>query len=392
MKKAIIVVIDSFGIGSLPDAKTYNDSGANTIKHICENTKVNWINLKKLGLGNASFLINEELKGCEKVDNPIASYGIMAEKSPGKDTTTGHWEMAGIILEKPFTVFPQTYPSFPKELINELCKRTKIKGILGNKAASGTKIIQELGAEHDKTGFPICYTSADSVFQIAANTAIIPLKKLYDICEVARELCDKYNIGRVIARPFIKEGNTYIRTKDRHDFSIALPEKSLLNHLQDKKINTVAVGKIGPIFNESGINQSYHDSGNEDCIRRMIELSKEINETPELIFVNLVDTDMIFGHRRDVLGYGKEVNNIDIAIGQIINNIKENDLLIIVGDHGCDPTFKGSDHTREYVPILWYEKGKTTNNLGIRNSFADMSQSICKYFNINSMKNGISFI
>ncbi len=392
MKKAIIVVIDSFGIGALPDAKIYNDSGANTIKHICENTKVNWINLKKLGLGNASFLINEELKGCEKVDNPIASYGIMAEKSPGKDTTTGHWEMAGIILERPFTVFPQTYPSFPKVLIDELCKRTQIKGILGNKAASGTKIIQELGAEHDKTGFPICYTSADSVFQIAANTTVIPLKKLYDICEVARELCDKYNIGRVIARPFIKERNTYKRTKDRHDFSISLPERSLLDHLQDKKINTVAVGKIGPIFNESGINQSYHDSGNEDCIKRMIDLSKEINEKPELLFVNLVDTDMIFGHRRDVLGYSKEVNNIDIAIGQIINNIKENDLLIIVGDHGCDPTFKGSDHTREYVPILWYEKGKISNNLGIRNSFSDMSQSICKYFNINSMKNGISFI
>ncbi len=391
MKKAIVVVIDSLGIGALPDAAAYGDVGSNTTKHICESVDVNWKNLQALGLGNSSLLAEGELPGCESVESPLASYGIMKEKSPGKDTTTGHWEMAGIVLDKPFVVFDQEYPSFPQELIDRFCAEAGVGGILGNKASSGTAIIAELGSEHERTGWPICYTSADSVYQIAAHNDIIPLEELYRQCEIARRLCDEYQIGRIIARPFIGEEGHYIRTKDRHDFSIALPEETILDHLQKNGIRTQAVGKIGSIFNESGITDSYHDSGNPACIERMLALAEDQSDEHRFIFVNLVDTDMLFGHRRDVLGYAKEVERIDRALGKLIETLNEGDLLIINGDHGCDPTHRGTDHTREHVPLLWFEKGRIIENLGVRESFADMSQSICSYFGTPEMIHGKSF-
>ena len=391
MKKAIIIVIDSFGIGALPDASEYGDTGANTVKHICENTNVRWSTLQQLGLGNASLLAEGALRGCEAVENPLSSYGIMKEKSPGKDTTTGHWEMSGIILDNPFTVFPPDYPSFPAELVEAFCERAGIGGILGNKASSGTEIIAELGEEHKRTGWPICYTSADSVFQIAGNTEIIPPGELYRQCEIARSLCDEYRIGRIIARPFIGEVGNYTRTKDRRDYSIALPGRTVLDHLQSNGVRTQAVGKIGSIFNESGIVDSFHDAGNTACIERMLKLSKQTCNEDTFIFVNLVDTDMLYGHRRDVVGYGEAVNVIDKAISQVMEILQDGDLLVISGDHGCDPVHSGTDHTREYVPLLWFEKGRASENLGIRDSFADLSQSICSYFAVPPMKEGISF-
>ena len=391
MRKAMIVVIDSFGIGALPDADQYGDSGANTAKHICEQAAVKWPNLKRLGLGNASLLAEGELPGCESVESPLASYGIMAERSPGKDTTTGHWEMAGIVLDEPFSVFNQEYPSFPEELVSDFCQRAGVGGILGNKAASGTAIIAELGEEHERTGWPICYTSADSVFQIAANNAVIPLPELYRQCEIARDLCDAYQVGRVIARPFIGEAGSYTRTGDRHDYSIALPEQSILDHLKEAGIRTQAVGKIGSIFNESGITDSFHDAGNPACIERMLALAKEAFDEDTFIFVNLVDTDMLYGHRRDVPGYAEAVNRVDEALGNLMEELEEGDLLIVTGDHGCDPTFRGTDHTREYVPVLWYEKGQPVRNVGVRDSFADLSQSLCSYFGVKPMRSGTTY-
>ncbi len=391
MRKAMIVVIDSFGIGALPDADHYGDSGANTAKHICEQAAVKWPNLKRLGLGNVSLLAEGELPGCESVESPLASYGIMAERSPGKDTTTGHWEMAGIVLAEPFSVFNQEYPSFPEALVSDFCERAGVGGILGNKAASGTAIIAELGEEHERTGWPICYTSADSVFQIAANNAVIPLPELYRQCEIARDLCDAYQVGRVIARPFIGEAGSYTRTGDRHDYSIALPEQSILDHLQEAGIRTQAVGKIGSIFNESGITDSFHDAGNPACIERMVALAKESFDEDTFVFVNLVDTDMLYGHRRDVPGYAEAVNQVDEALGTLMEELEEGDLLIVTGDHGCDPTFRGTDHTREYVPVLWYEKGQPVRNVGVRESFADLSQSLCSYFGVKPMRSGTAY-
>jgi len=392
--RATILVIDSFGIGELPDAAEYGDTGSNTALHICERmNQPLWPVMKSLGLGNASEFLGNSLPGCEAVDTPLASYGVMAEKSPGKDTTTGHWEMAGIILEKEFTQFPKEYPSFPEDLVQEFVSRTGCGGILGNRAASGTQIIEELGEEHLRTGFPICYTSGDSVFQIACHMKRYTIKELYAMCEIARELCDPLSVGRVIARPFEGEIGHFTRTSQRHDYSIALPGNTILDHLQKHSIHTVAVGKIGSIFNESGIDDSFHDAGNPACLERTKTiLSGPAAPRGEFVFVNLVDTDMIYGHRRDVEGYGKAVSEIDAELPGLISLMEEGDLLIITGDHGCDPTYQGTDHTREYVPLLWFEKGKSGVPLGIRQSFTDLSASLTRYFSVSDMSHGESFL
>lgn len=397
--RAVILVIDSFGIGALPDAREYGDEGSNTALHIAEGVGgANWPRLRKLGLGNAAKLLGHDLPGCEAVENPMGAFGVMAEKSPGKDTTTGHWELAGLLLEKAFHVFPGEYPSFPPELEKAFSQAVG-RPILGNKAASGTAIIQELGAEHMKSGAPICYTSADSVFQIAAHEEIIPVEELYDMCRTARRLCDPYMVGRVIARPFIgsaEEGFT--RTSRRQDFSIALPEPSILTHLQKDGVKTIGVGKIGDIFNEEGLSESHHDKGNPACLDRTLELLKQPTGKRELIFVNLVDTDMIYGHRRDIQGYHDAVAAVDKALEAVMGNLQEGDLLIITADHGCDPGFKGTDHTREYVPLLAYRKGLTENqsaaelNLGIRSSFTDTAAALADYFSAPRYKRGQSFL
>lgn len=391
--RAVVLVIDSFGIGALPDADKYGDIGANTALHISEKASggAKWPNLCKLGLGNASMLLGNELKGCPPADKPLASFGVMAEASPGKDTTTGHWELAGIILDKAFPVFPAEYPSFPAELTDAFEKETGLK-ILGNKAASGTAIIDELGEEHMRTGYPICYTSADSVFQIAAHEKIIPVEELYSICEAARKICDPYMVGRVIARPFEGEPGSFTRTSRRHDYSIALPEESILDHLRAQGVKTTGVGKIGDIFNLQGIDETWPDKGNEACIERLAGLLKNpAPENGEFIFVNLVDTDMIYGHRRDVQGYHDAVAAVDQALPGLMELLDEGDLLAVTADHGCDPAFRGTDHTREYVPLLWYLKGESGQEFGIRSSFTDLAQSLTAFFNVNPFKKGNFF-
>ena len=391
--RATVLVIDSFGIGELPDAESYGDKGANTALHICENIEGPlWPNMKAMGLGNVSELLGNSLPGCEAVDNPSALYGVMEETSPGKDTTTGHWEMAGLVLDRPFHQFPGEYPSFPEDLLDAFIQETGCGGILGNKAASGTVIIEELGEEHLTTGYPICYTSADSVFQIAVHMDRYSIDELYRMCEIARKLCDPLAVGRVIARPFAGLPSKFYRTKERHDYSIALPGDSILDHLEKEGVKTVAVGKIGSIFNESGITESFHDAGNEACMARTKEILEKPSQEKEFVFVNLVDTDMIYGHRRDIRGYSEAVSIIDAALPEYIEIMDQGDVLILTGDHGCDPAFKGTDHTREHVPLLWYEKGGKTGSVGIRKSFADIAASITDYFGVRPMTEGESFL
>lgn len=391
MKRAFVIVIDSLGIGALPDAHLYHDEGANTTLHIWNavpNPRLPTLN--KLGLFKAMGLVEKCLVDSPGAEAPIASFGAMIEKSPGKDTSTGHWELAGIILDKPFRTFPPQYPSFPNTLTDAFCRETGTP-ILGNKAASGTAIIEELGAQHVNTTFPIVYTSADSVFQIAAHESIIPLDKLYAYCEIARKLCNEYNIARVIARPFLGAAPNFSRTKNRKDFSLPLPETSLLDHLKTYNVETVGVGKIGNIFDEQGLTQNFPEKGNQKCLARTHALLQQPVDKPIFIFVNLVDTDMLFGHRRDPLGYYQALVEIDQHLEKMIPQMKTDDLLVITADHGCDPTFQGSDHTREYVPVLVYQPNAAGKNLGIRKTFADLSQSIADFFQVKPMKQGNSF-
>ena len=386
--KAIILVIDSFGIGEMPDAESYGDAGSNTAFHVCEAVPgAKWANLQRLGLGNASSILGRLLPGCGPVDTPLASYGVMAERSPGKDTTTGHWELAGVVLKKPFTTFPPDYPSFPSELIAAFEDRIHRK-VIGNRAASGTVIIQELGPEHLQTGRPIVYTSGDSVCQIAAHEKIIPENQLYDMCAVARELCDPYHVGRVIARPFEGGPTAFTRTEGRRDFSLPPPHATILDHLQNHGVETIGIGKIGDIFCEIGLTKSYHDKGNVACLERSVEVINENTDSHRLIFVNLVDSDMIYGHRRDARGYLEAVARIDSALPGILDALATGDVAVVTADHGCDPTFRGTDHTREHVPLLWYQKDRRVENLGVRSQFSDVAQSLATEFGASPMANG----
>ncbi len=385
-----LLVIDSFGIGAMPDADAYGDSGANTALHLSERVEGDkWPNLRKLGLGNASKILGNDLPGCEAVTDPLASYGVMAERSPGKDTTTGHWELAGVVLEKPFPTFPPEYPSFPEELISSFSRRTG-RGVLGNRAASGTVIIQELGDEHMATGKPIVYTSGDSVFQIAAHEEVIPVARLYEMCEIARELCDDYRIGRVIARPFVGSSGNYVRTNRRKDYSIPPVEETLLDRLSSNGVETIGIGKIGDIFCERGIVSSFHDSGNRACLARTLEVLRDPAPNHRFIFVNLVDTDMIYGHRRDVEGYFKAIAEIDARLPELLEAMHEEDALIITADHGCDPAHPGTDHTREYVPLLWCQENRKPENLGVRKQFSDVARSVAAAFDVG-WENGKGF-
>ncbi len=390
--RAIIIVIDSFGIGALPDAENYGDNGSNTALHICETIKgEKWKVLNKLGLGNASIILGNELPGCGAVSNPLASYGVMKEKSPGKDTTTGHWEIAGLELETAFTTFPPEYPSFPQKLLEDFTLATG-REVIGNRSASGTVIIEELGREHMETGKLIVYTSGDSVFQIAAHEEIVSVEELYDICAKARDLCNQYHVGRVIARPFIGKPGNFTRTEGRHDYSINYTGETIFDFLQKKNVNTVAVGKIGDIFLERGINDSYHDKSNDACIKKTEELLSKPAERDEFIFINYVDTDMLYGHRRNPQGYYDEVEKIDKHLDNLLQVLREDELLIVTADHGCDPTFKGTDHTREYIPLLCYQKNSIPVNLGIRDQFSDISASIAKFFDLPEYPRGVSFL
>jgi len=396
--RIFLLVIDSLGIGALPDASHYNDEGSHTIAGIGrEAGPICWPNLQAMGLGNAALLTGETLNGCPANDSPTALNGVARARSVGKDTTTGHWEMAGIVLEKAFPVFPAAPPSFPEQLISDFVRLTGVPGILGNKAASGTAIIEELGEEHLATGKPICYTSADSVFQIAAHCSLYPIAELYRFCEIARKLCDRYNVGRVIARPFDGKPGSFRRTSERHDWSIELPGPSLLDYLRTGGIQTVAVGKIGSIFNEQGIDISHHDAGNQACLERMLKIAQEPTKENQFIFVNLVDTDMIYGHRRDPKGYHDAVAAIDAELPRLESLLNRGDVILISADHGCDPTFHGSDHTREHVPILLRRVGfpvlsAEKSRIGIRKSFADISASIQVAFGLKACGPGMPFV
>ena len=378
--RALVLVIDSFGIGELPDADQYGDKGSNTALHIAQAVGgAQWPELQKLGLGNAAQLLGFELPGCPPVSRPSGSFGVMKEVSPGKDTTTGHWELAGFQLAAPFPVFPAGPPSFPEALLKRL---TAVSGLefLGNQSASGTQVIEDFGEEHLRTGKPIVYTSGDSVFQIAAHESILSLEKLYALCAQARVICDDWHVGRVIARPFVGVPGQFERTSGRHDYSYQLPGPSIVDHLAAKGVTTIAVGKISDIFNGQGFTESFPDKGNPACLDRTRELAAKSSAQPEFVFVNLVDTDMIYGHRRDPQGYHDCVAATDEALKTLLPLLKTDDVLIITADHGCDPTYRGSDHTREHVPLLVYSPGRPGMNLGVRSSFADVAQSLASLF------------
>ena len=387
MKRAIIVVLDSVGIGELPDAEKYGDTGSNTLVNIKKaKPEMNLKNLCSLGLGN---ITGKDISLLGKVDSPIGCFGKMAEKSIGKDTTTGHWEMAGIITEKPFPTF--THTGFPKELIDAFEKAIGTK-ILGNYAASGTEIIKVLGEEHVKTGYPIVYTSADSVFQIAAHEDVIPVKKLYEICQKARDLLTgDWAVARVIARPFIGSNGNYTRTKNRKDFSLPPTGTTILDLAKQKGQTVLAIGKIEDIFEHRGITKADHTTNNHDGIEKTIQYTKEAFEG--ILFTNLVDYDMIYGHRNDVEGYKNALVYFDDKLPQIMSAMKEEDILFITADHGCDPTTPSTDHSREYVPLLVYGKNiKQGVNLGIRATFADLGQTISDYLGLEANFSATSFL
>lgn len=383
MKRVVLLVLDSVGIGALPDAHLYNDEGANTLANIANALGgLNLPTLQKLGLGNI-----HPIKGVAPVEKPIASYGKMAEKSPGKDTTTGHWEIAGYILDKPFPTYPD---GFPQDLMEEFEKRIGRK-TLGNYPSSGTQIIEDLGEEHVKTGYPIVYTSADSVFQIAAHEEVIPLEELYEMCRIAREmLVGDHGVGRVIARPFIGQPGNFSRTNNRKDFSRLPDRKIVLQSLQEEGYEVLSIGKIWDIYGGVGITKSLKSKSNLDGLQKTIESLKE--SFSGLIMTNLVDFDMLYGHRNDVEGYGKALMETDQMIGKILDNLKEDDILIITADHGCDPTHPGTDHTREYVPILVYGKKLPVQPLGVRESFVDVAATLVKIFNLKDQYSGKSLI
>ena len=390
-RRAIVMVIDSMGTGAMPDCKEFNDSPkCNTLKNVCEfNNGLNVPNMEKMGLGNI-----QDYKGIKKVENPTAQYGIMEEKSKGKDTTTGHWEMAGLISEKPFATFPQ---GFPTELIDKFIKETNCGGVLANIPASGTAIITELNEEHHKTKYPIVYTSADSVFQIAVDTDLIPLETLYKWCEIARKILDEdnWNVSRVIARPYkIIDGKPTRISKDRRDYSM-VPSHTILNDIKNSGAKVIGIGKIEDIFSKSGITHAIHTGSNKEgleltlkAVKNELDLEKiayediNITKDDEFIFTNLVDTDMLYGHRNDAKGYGKAIEEIDTYIDDIIENMTENDLLIITADHGCDPTVEGTDHTREYVPILVYKQNIEGKNLGLIKGFDYIAQTVKNWLQI----------
>jgi phosphopentomutase len=382
--RIVLVVLDSVGIGEMPDAEAWGDAGADTLGNILKSRKVVLPNLQNLGLGNI-----KELNELPAIDKPIGSYGKCALKSNGKDTTTGHWEIAGIILEKAFPTFPN---GFPPDIIEEFAAKANVPGVLGNTVGSGTEIIKEFGEEHVKTGKPIVYTSADSVFQIAAHEETIPIERQYEICEIARKILSGENeVGRVIARPFLgSNAADFTRTGNRHDYAVLPPDDNLLPQLKNKNLDVVCVGKVASVYDSLGVTQDVPAKNNEQSIDQTINALNAVSKG--LIFSNLVDFDMLYGHRRDAEGYAQALEYFDRRLPEIIAALKDDDLLIITADHGNDPTFRGSDHTREYTPLLVYGKQALSNiNLGTRPSLADIGQTIAENFNIR-LKSGESFL
>lgn len=384
INRVVLIVLDSVGVGELPDAKEYGDVGSNTVKNIYKSIKdFSLPNLEKLGLLNIDGF--EDIK---KSDNYIGTVAKCNEKSKGKDTTTGHWEISGLVLDKPFPTFPN---GFPEDFLKEFEKRVGRKTI-GNYPASGTEIIKILGKEHVDTGSLIVYTSADSVFQIAAHEEVVPLEELYKICAIAREMLQgEHGVGRVIARPFIGALDNYTRTANRKDFSLVPPKDTLLDYVKNNNMEVYAIGKIEDIFVNKGITKSNHTHNNEEGILATIEALKE--NFNGLIFTNLVDFDMVYGHRNNTLGYADALKYFDDKLPEIIDNLKDDDVLIITADHGCDPTTESTDHSREYIPLIFYGNSiKENNNIGVLDTFASIGKTILKMLNIENQIEGDSVL
>ena len=382
-ERITLIVLDSLGMGEMPDAAAWGDAGADTLGHICESREVKLPNLGGWGLGNV-----RPLSGVAPVESPRGSYGRCALRSNGKDTTTGHWEMAGIILEKAFPTYPG---GFPEDVIERFITEARVPGILGNYPASGTEIIKDLGEEHVRTRKPIVYTSADSVFQIAAHEEVIPVARLYEICEAARRLLrGEHEVGRVIARPFVGEPGAFKRTENRHDYAVPPPRDMLLPTLSGAGLDVVAVGKISSIYDAAGVTKELPGKNNDQSIDETIRALGD--ETRGLIFSNLVDFDMLYGHRRDVEGYARALEHFDSRLPEIESAMREGDLLVITADHGNDPTYRGTDHTREYAPLLVYgPRARAGVNFGDRASLADIGQTIAENFGLR-LKAGESFL
>lgn len=383
MKRAILVVLDSVGIGEMPDADQYGDVGSNTLGNIADQVGGMEIpHLEKLGLGNIA-----PLKGVAVMDTPEGAYGKSAELSVGKDTVTGHWEMSGVILEKPLNTYPE---GFSKEIMDAFESKIGRK-TLGNVVASGTEIIERLGDEHVKTGYPIIYTSADSVFQIAAHEGVIPLDELYRYCEVAREmLVGDWQVGRVIARPFVGEDGVYNRTENRKDFALDPFNKTILEYAKEAGQNVMCVGKISDVFNNIGVTHSVHTKNNMQGVDETLKFMKE--DLGGLLWTNLVDFDMKYGHRNDYVGYYNAIKEFDERLPEILETMTEDDILILTADHGCDPTTPSTDHSREYIPILVYGKNvKPGANLGVRRTFSDIGKTVLEYLGVQNDLYGESF-
>lgn len=384
MSRAIIIVLDGVGVGELPDAEQYNDKGSNSLGNLAE--KVGGLslpNLESYGLGN---IIN--INGVKPQANPESSFGKMAEKSPGKDSTSGHWEIAGLILNQCFPIYPQ---GFPKELIAGFEKAIQRK-TLGNIPASGTEIIKQLGEENMKTGYPIVYTSADSVFQIAAHESVMHLNELYEICRVARKmLAGQHCVGRVIARPFIGKPGSFVRTKNRKDFSLEPPGPTLLDITKANGYPVIAIGKIDELFANRGYTKAFHSVNNQESIDYTLQALKNYPEG--FIFTNLIQFDMDWGHRNDYMAYYQGLREFDVRLPEIISQLKDDDLLAITSDHGNDPTTASTDHSREYVPLLVYARSvKNGVNLGTRETFADLGQTVAECLKLPPLNYGKSFL
>lgn len=381
--RIVLIVLDSAGIGEMPDAADWGDAGSDTLGHILASREVRLPNLRSYGLGNI-----RPLKNLPPVERPRGCFGRCALRSNGKDTTTGHWEMAGIILERAFPTYPN---GFPPEIIDRFIKETNVPGILGNVPASGTEIIKELGEEHVRTGKPIVYTSADSVFQIAAHEEVIPVPRLYEICETARNILrGKDEVGRVIARPFIGSPGAFRRTENRHDYAVPPPRENLLMALNEAGLEVVCIGKVASIYDAMGVTLDLTAKNNDQSIDQTVNALKRAGRG--LIFSNLVDFDMLYGHRRDTEGYARALEHFDSRLPEIEEAMNERDLFIITADHGNDPTFPGTDHTREYAPLIVFGKSARTGvDLGIRSSLSDIGQTIADNFGLK-LTAGESFL
>jgi phosphopentomutase len=406
MKRAFILLMDSFGIGALPDAEKFGDAGANTLRHIadyCIAGKANEAgvrsgalhvpNLTRLGLNAVAKECNGTfIPGLEEKVAIQGKYGYAAEISYGKDTPSGHWEIAGAPVLFDWGYFPKAYPSFPAKLIDEFVKQAHLPGVLGNKASSGTVILEELGDESVRSGMPIVYTSADSVFQIAAHEEAFGLERLYKICKIARKIVNDYNIGRVIARPFTGTSGNYTRTRNRHDYSVPPCAPTLLDKLKKSGGEVIAIGKIGDIFAHQGITKEVPPaSGLMELFDATLQETKTAPDR-SLVFTNFVDFDMAYGHRRNIAGYANALEQWDLRLPEFEKLLQPGDVAIITADHGCDPTFKGTDHTREYIPVLVFGPDIKPGSIGRRDTFADIGQSLAKYFDLEPFKYGKSFL